>query len=57
MGISMILRDKNGKLALEYLAVIVLALLLLVVMLIFSTKVRDKITDAIKNFISVIGFS
>ncbi|HII14980.1 MAG TPA: hypothetical protein HA362_01595 [Nanoarchaeota archaeon] len=48
-------RDKNGKLALEYLAVIVLGLLLLVAMLIFSTKVREKVVDAIKSFVSIIG--
>ena len=48
--------DHAGKkLALEYLAVIVLGLLLLVAMLIFSTKVREKVVDAIKSFVSIIG--
>ncbi len=47
--------DKKAKLALEYLAVILLALIVLVVVLIFSGKIREKAFDAGKSFLGIIG--
>ena len=47
---------KKGKLAVEYLAIIVLALIILVVLLIFASGIRDKIIAGIKSFIqNVLG--
>lgn len=46
---------KKGKLALDYLAVILLAIIVLVVMLIFSGKLREKSIDAWRSFLSTIG--
>lgn len=46
---------KKGKLALEYLAVIVLALIVLIVILIFSGKIREKAFEAGRNFLAFIG--
>jgi len=46
---------KKGKLATEYLAAVVLALLLLVVLLIFAKNIRDKIIEGIKHFLSIVG--
>ncbi|MFH1828999.1 MAG: hypothetical protein ABH824_07095 [Nanoarchaeota archaeon] len=40
---------KKGKLAWEYIVVIILALMVLVVMLSFSTFVRDKAIEAFGN--------
>lgn len=47
---------KKGKLALDYVAIILLALIVLVVMLIFSGKLREKSIDAWQSFLSTIGF-
>ncbi len=46
--------EKNGKLAIEYIAIIILALLLLVVLLIFSNSIRDKILEGMKHFVKNI---
>ncbi|MDI6737035.1 MAG: hypothetical protein QME12_00780 [Nanoarchaeota archaeon] len=46
---------KKGKLALDYLAIIILALIVLVVMLIFSGKLRGMAVDAWRSFLSTIG--
>lgn len=45
---------KKGKLATEYLAIIVLALLLLVVLLLFATGLREHIVEGIKHFFQEI---
>lgn len=47
---------KKGKLALDYLAIILLALLVLVVMLIFSGKLRAMAIDGWHSFLSSVGF-
>lgn len=49
------MKIKKGKLALDYLAIILLALIVLVVMLIFSGKLREKSLDAWQSFLSTIG--
>jgi len=43
-------RRKDGKLAVEYLAIIVLVLAVLVIMLVFSDKIRLGITEGLSNF-------
>lgn len=49
---------KGGKLAIEYLALIVLGLILLVVLAIFATGIRDKILEAMRHFLqSIVGRS
>ncbi|MBU2638898.1 MAG: hypothetical protein KJ955_08035 [Nanoarchaeota archaeon] len=47
--------SRKGKLALEYLAVIALALIVLIVVLIFSSKIREKAFDAGRSFLGIIG--
>jgi len=42
--------NKKGELAWEYIAAIILALIVLVVILIFSTSLRDTIIDAMTGF-------
>lgn len=42
--------NKKGELAWEYIAAIVIALIVLVIIIIFSTSLRDKIIDAITGF-------
>lgn len=47
--------SRRGKLALEYLAIIALALIVLIVVLIFSGKIREKAFDAGRSFLGIIG--
>lgn len=47
--------DKKAKLALEYLAIIVLALIVLIVVIIFSGKIKEKAFEAGRNFLAFIG--
>jgi hypothetical protein len=46
---------KKGKLALDYVAVALLAVLVLIVLLIFGGKLRDKAIEGLKSFISILG--
>ncbi len=46
--------NKKGKLAWELLAVIIIALLVLVVMLLFSNFIRDKILEAFQVLVETI---
>lgn len=52
-----ILIGKKGKLAWEYLAITILGLAVLILLIIFSTGVKDRIlklvTDFFKNFLGV----
>lgn len=48
--------NNKGSLAIEYLVIIVLALIALIVLLLFSTTVGEKITEGIKHFFQdIIG--
>ena len=46
---------KKGKLALDYVAVALLAVLVLIVLLIFGGKMRDKAIEGWHSFISILG--
>jgi hypothetical protein len=49
------MNKKKGKLALDYVAIALLAVLALIILLIFGGKMRDKAIDGLKSFISILG--
>ena len=46
--------NKKGKLEWEYLAAIVLVLLIVVIMLLYSESIKEKIIEAGKKFFSEV---
>jgi hypothetical protein len=45
---------KKGELAWEYIAAFILALIIVVVMIVFSAQIKEKIVDGINYFSSTI---
>lgn len=41
---------KKGKISVEYVIVLILALLLLTILIIYSTQIKDKILEGFKVF-------
>jgi hypothetical protein len=50
MSWTLLLRKKNGKIAVEYIAIMVLALAVLLILILFSDKLREEMVKAFKNF-------
>lgn len=48
------MKHKQGKLEVEYIAIIVLALIVLVIMVIFSDNIRQNIVDGVTTFFDEI---
>lgn len=50
MNWSLFLRKKDGKLSVEYIAIIVLGLAVLLILIIFTDSIRNKIIDGLRRF-------
>ncbi|MEK6816111.1 MAG: hypothetical protein AABY09_00735 [Nanoarchaeota archaeon] len=48
------MKHKQGKLEVEYIAIIVLALMVLVILVIFSDTIRQKIVEGVTTFFDEI---
>ena len=44
------MKSRKGMLAWEYIAIIILGLIVVLIVILFTTTLKDKIIDAIKTF-------